>query len=458
MALRTARLAALVLTAALAPALALVPGLARDAWAQPAARPALIIAGDGAASQRLATELGAALPDPWVLGDGDAFARALGPRTRIGAALGNAAAREALVKKARAAVGGAGAAAVLLVRVTPVKNGRYVRLVLVAPNETEPALDSNVLVGAGDTDALRAALAPALTRLAPARSASASASASTSAPARSPSSPSSPVLPPPSGAAPPADEAEPALQPPAVKPSSRRELGPIFFLSAGGGSGARIFRYHDGLSANLRPYDLPASANLAVMVELLAFAPFGVPILRFVGLTGGFQYAPGISSQTATGASVSTTWLHVDGGARVRVPFGEDGRFVLGLAGGVVKERFAFGMSSLSASLPSVDYLFARAAADGRLRLGPVALLAGGAYLPAISGGDLAARFRAPGFAAVELSAGLAVPLGAHFEARAAGTYTRVFYAFKPQVGDGYVAGGALDHLVRAQIFATLML
>ena len=122
MALRTARLAALVLTASLALAPALVPALARDAWAQPAARPALIIAGDGAASQRLATELGAALPDPWVLGDGEAFARALGPRNRIGAALGNAAAREALVKKARAAVGGAGAAAVLLVRVMSWQN------------------------------------------------------------------------------------------------------------------------------------------------------------------------------------------------------------------------------------------------------------------------------------------------------------------------------------------------
>ena len=437
--LRTARRAALVVSVLLAPALTSLS--ARDAWAQPAAaRPVLVIAGDGAASQRLAAEIGASLPGPWVLGDGDAFARALSPRGGIGAALGNAASREALVKKARAAARGAGAAAVLLLRVTPVKNGRYARIVLVMANEPEPALDSNVLVGASDTDALRAALAPVLTRLAPAPTARSSASASGPAPAATPGP----------------DEAHATTTP--AEPPPRGVAGPILLLSAGGGSGARIFRYHDGLSSNLRPYDLPASANVAVTVEVYPLARLGVPILRGVGLTGGFQYAPGLASQASMGASVSTVWMHVDGGLRLRLPFGEDSRFVLGVAGGVVKERFAFGVSSLVASLPSVDYLFGRAAADGRLRLGPVALLAGGAYLPAISGGDLAGRFRKASFAAVELSAGLAVPLGSHFEMRAAGTYTRVFYAFKPEVGDGYVAGGALDHLLRAQVFATLIL
>jgi hypothetical protein len=434
MALRIARLAALVVTALLAPLL--TPALARDAWAQTAgARPALVVAGDGAASQRLAADLGA-LPDPWVLGDADAFARALGQRGGIGAALGNATAREALVKKARAAAQGAGATAVLLVRVTPVKNGRSVRLVVVAANDADPGFDGSVVVGPSDADALRAALAPVLARLAPAPAPTPSASAA------SPGQPGGPAVAPPPGDAPP--------------PSTGG--GPILLLSAGGGSGARIFRYHDGLSANLRPYDLPASGNVAVAVEVYPFARLAVPVLRGVGFTGGFQYAPGLASQDSMGTSVSTTWLHVDGGLRLRLPFGERDAFILGLAGGVVKERFAFGASGLSASLPNVDYLFGRVGADGRLRVGPVALLAGAAYLPAFASGDLADRFRKTWFAGVELSAGLAVPIGAHFELRAAGTYTRVFYAFKPEVGDAYVAGGALDHLIRAQVFATLVL
>ena len=50
------------------------------------------------------------------------------------------------------------------------------------------------------------------------------------------------------------------------------------------------------------------------------------------------------------------------------------------------------------------------------------------------------------------------VPLVSVFEMRAMAVYTRVFYAFHPEPGDLYVAGGALDHLVRAQLCATLLL
>ena len=41
---------------------------------------------------------------------------------------------------------------------------------------------------------------------------------------------------------------------------------------------------------------------------------------------------------------------------------------------------------------------------------------------------------------------------------RAQGVYTRAFYSFHPEVGDVYVAGGALDHLIRAHLLATLLL
>jgi hypothetical protein len=147
----------------------------------------------------------------------------------------------------------------------------------------------------------------------------------------------------------------------------------------------------------------------------------------------------------------------------LRLAFGGDpafgARFVLGLHGGIVKETFAFkGDPQLVAGLPDVDYLFWRAGADGRLRAGPIALMAGASYLPAIAGGALADRFRGTSFAAVELGAGLAVPVGSIFELRANGDYTRVFYAFHPVPGDPYVAGGALDHLLRARVLATVLL
>ena len=101
---------------------------------------------------------------------------------------------------------------------------------------------------------------------------------------------------------------------------------------------------------------------------------------------------------------------------------------------------------------------FWRFGLDNRLRAGPLGILFNGSFMPAISGGPLADRFRESSFAAVELGAGVALPVVRVFEVRGTVEYTRVFYAFHPQVGDAYVAGGALDHLIRAQILATLLL
>jgi hypothetical protein len=108
--------------------------------------------------------------------------------------------------------------------------------------------------------------------------------------------------------------------------------------------------------------------------------------------------------------------------------------------------------------LPDVDYVFWRFGLDNRLRAGPLGILFNGSYLPAIASGPLADRFRETTFAAVELGGGVALPLARVFEVRGTVEYTRVFYAFHPQVGDLYVAGGALDHLIRAQILATILL
>jgi hypothetical protein len=156
---------------------------------------------------------------------------------------------------------------------------------------------------------------------------------------------------------------------------------------------------------------------------------------------------------------VSTSWWRAEGGLRLRLAFGDDGRVIVGAHGGIVKERFGYeGDKALVPWLPDVDYLFWRAGVDGRVRLGPIGLLAQFAYLPAFKSGDLADRFRQTTFGAVELGGGLAVPVVRVFEMRATAVYTRVFYSFHPEVGDLYVAGGALDHLVRAQLLATLLL
>jgi hypothetical protein len=78
--------------------------------------------------------------------------------------------------------------------------------------------------------------------------------------------------------------------------------------------------------------------------------------------------------------------------------------------------------------------------------------------MPAWKSGALGTRFRDTTFGAVEFGGGLAVPIVRVFEFRATADYMRVFYSFHPTPGDAYVAGGALDQFVRAQLTANLRL
>jgi len=423
------------------------PGVA---WAAGAT---LVIVADAAASKAAVKGLGAILPEPWRLGDDAPLRRALataGQRTAAGVALGSKTGRDALATKARAAATEVDASAVLFVRVTATPGRRAVTLLLVSPNAVDPVLDTTVDAPTSDEGAaLLEVLGPALARLAPPKPSVASDARSDVA-ARPPSPAA--VSPPP-----PIVEGADRLSPP---PGPGRADHTILELAAGGGTASRFFQYHDGLSPALRAYDLGAAPNLVASAEVYPFARLSIPILRGVGLAGGYQRAVGLVSETSSGMSVSTVWWRAEGDLRLRVALGPDGRHLVGLRGGVVEEHFGFTTSdaSLTAQLPDVDYLFWRIGAFGRASLGPIALLVDAGYLPAIAGGPLADRFRQTFFAAVEASGGLAVPLARLFELRATATYTRVFYSFHPNPGDENVAGGALDNLVRAQLTANLRL
>jgi hypothetical protein len=427
-------------TAALSPSRALAgPPAASSAPAK------LVVIADAPVSRKAVAGLGSKLPARWTLGDDTDFRKALsaeGQRTSAGIALGSASGRAALAKKGRAAAEASGVAAVLFVRVTPKgRTKRAVTLLLVGRSSDEPLVDTVVEAPTSDDgDALVPALASALEKLAP-------------PPADAP-----PPEPGPSGSP---DKPGAPEEPSADKP--KIELGghetSILVFSAGGGIGARVFRYHDGLSPLLRSYDLSAAPNLVIAAEVYPFAHLSIPVLRGLGVAGGIQRAVGVSSETSTGTSISTTFWRVEGALRLRFTFGEDARFVLGVQGGVVKERFGFeGDKAIVPWLPDVDYLFGKVGVDGRLRAGPIALLAGFSYLPAVKGGTLADQFRDTSVGAIEVGGGLAVPIVRLFEMRATAVYTRAFYSFHPEPGDAYVAGGALDHFIRAQILATLLL
>lgn len=436
----------LVLAAALGVALPAAHVAAQPRSSSSSGPATLVVIADAAASKAAVSGLGSKLPDRWRVGDDDAFRKALasgGQRTPAGVALGNPAAKASLAAKARAAAGSTGAQAVLFVRVTPkTRTTRVVTMMLIAPGETDPVLDTTVEASVSDDGAaLVPALTPALQKLAPAAA----------APAGGPEPP------------PPSDTPAPAGDAPGDKPAASIPLGgletSILVFSAGGGIGARVVRYYDGLSPELRTYDLSAAPNLVLHAEVYPFARLTIPVLRGMGIVGGIQRAVGVSSETSKGTSISTSWWRVEGALRFRFVFGEEARFVLGVQGGVVKERFGFeGDKKIVPWLPDVDYLFGRVGVDGRLRAGPVGLLAGFAYLPVAKGGELSDRFRDTSVGAIEIGGGLAIPIVPIFEMRATAVYTRAFYSFEPVPGDTYVAGGALDHLIRAQILATLLL
>jgi hypothetical protein len=58
---------------------------------------------------------------------------------------------------------------------------------------------------------------------------------------------------------------------------------------------------------------------------------------------------------------------------------------------------------------------------------------------------DLYQRFRDASVYAVDMGLTLALAMGLGFETRLGAEYTRYVSSFKPQPGDQYVAGGALD-------------
>ncbi|MFT3770247.1 MAG: hypothetical protein QM820_32870 [Minicystis sp.] len=445
----TALLRRVAIAAALVAALPASRAFAGPPSSASAAPATLVIIADAPVSRQAVSGVGAKLPAPWKVGDDTSFRKALaaaGQKTGAGVALGNASGRAALADKAQVAAGQTGAQAVLFVRVTPKRNARVVTLLLVAPGSGSPIVDTTVETsGSDDGSELMSTIGPALSRLTP--------SSSSAAPSAGPS-----VTPEgkPQGAPVPGNPE--ALEKPAPTGLGGADRA-ILVFSAGGGSGARIFRYSDGLSPELRTYDLAASPNLVLAAEVYPFARLDIPVVKGIGVYGGFQRALGVSSQTTSGTTVSTSWWRAEGGLRLRLAFGDEGRYVIGIHGGVVKERFGFeGDAKLTPWLPDVDYLFWHIGADGRIGVGPVAILAQFAGLPAIKSGALADRFRQTSFAALEMGGGLAVPIVRVFEMRATAVYTRVFYTFHPEVGDLYVAGGALDHLVRAQILATLLL
>jgi hypothetical protein len=216
-------------------------------------------------------------------------------------------------------------------------------------------------------------------------------------------------------------------------------------LSAG--VAGRHFSYSDPIGNRLAPYTLGAAPMASFELEAYPAASSGIPVLRDLGFRGRVSRAFAFDSNTPQGVTLETSWTRFGGELRQRLLLPSSHPLEIGVFAGA--DASYFGMNAkaaVPALLPASRNVALRFGFDGRLLLGwRLSLLLGGAYLAVTSRGEIYEHFRSPRVAGVDSDGGFVVALGSGLEARLTGRYTRYFAKFKPQLGNRYVAGGALD-------------
>ncbi|APR86906.1 hypothetical protein A7982_12255 [Minicystis rosea] len=387
-------------------------------------------------------DLVASIPSAVHVVNVDAFAEALtkaGQRSAFGQALAQPKQRGRALAKIRKAGGSVGADAVIVARVRHDSGAIKVRLLWVDASD-EPALDDEVTL-AGDDHARRELFAQKL-----------------NAPMQKllPSKPEVAAPPPPPRAAPPPP-------PPPSRPAN--EVGTAIIIAHVGATvRGRWFGYNDGSSLNLVPYSGFPAPGPTVGVEVYPVASARIPIVSDLGLTFSYEraFAPKPTSAELEGSSA--TWDSLRAGLRYRLrvddlpfqprPDKVADSTMFGLEGGVGYERFAFATAKGGEvkDAPDVSYLYLHIGVDGRFPISRVAVTVHGSWLGALSSGATYARFRDASLGGLEVGGGLAVKIAAGFEIRASADYTRFFATFAPKFADPYIAGGAVDEMLKLRM------
>jgi hypothetical protein len=221
---------------------------------------------------------------------------------------------------------------------------------------------------------------------------------------------------------------------------------------AGGGVANRRFTYRDAVGNQPADYRLPIAPMASFGIEAYPAASSDVPVLRDLGIVAHVSRGFAFDSSTPQGVTLETSWTRFGGELRERLLW--PGRHALELGILVGADASYFGMTAkgpVPALLPAARTVALRFGVDARLRLAwRVSVLAGAGYLLTTSRGEIYERFRDPSVQGVDADFGFGVDLGAGFEARLSGRYTRYFASFEPELGDRYVAGGALDEQLQA--------
>jgi hypothetical protein len=352
-----------------------------------------------------------------------------GQRGEMGNLVAVKAQRDRLLSRIRKAATDVQADAVVIGRVRPRKGGgKEVWLLFVDAMPGDLALDEAVALPADGSDrrtALGVVLKAPFNELAP--------------------------PPPPPPPPPPEPVAEEKKDEP--KREAHDESTSLFKVGVALDLGGRWFSYHDGLSANLRPYSVFPAPILALSGEVYPAATTGIRVLKDLGVRARFGHAFGLKSATKDGAPIETQWNRFAVDLHGRLRTGEGYAPVLGAAIGFEWIAFWFNdAGAIANEVPGASYKNLRLGLDARIPIGRVGLGFDVAYLAPLSTGAVYERFKDPSVKGVDLGFKVGVGIWSGLMAEVGLDYTRYFSSFGPVPGDAYVAGGALDQLLALRL------
>jgi PEGA domain-containing protein len=217
---------------------------------------------------------------------------------------------------------------------------------------------------------------------------------------------------------------------------------------AGAGVGVeflwRRFSYQDPMTENLRPFEADGVPAVVVDAELYPWHALEEPkVLRSLYATLRLALGLPLTSTTATGGRVDTTWREMDLGLRWRQALGPGA--AVDLEAGYAQMLFTFGEGELAAEVPDVDYRSLRLAARGRIDVERITAWAGAEANVVLDGGVLATRFQESTVLGLGGSLGLTARIWRGLELRGAAHLTRFGWDFTSAAGDTYVASGGTD-------------
>lgn len=431
---------------ALTSALLLLPSHAQAADAKPIA-----VYVEGPDADDIRSELVDIVPKGLSVLDESTFSEALkkqGQKGQMGNAMAIAKQRTKLVPRIRKAVENAGAQGAIIARVRKTRSGgRELWVLWISPTSDDVEVDKAIALDGSADDhksAFKSELESILKPLAPNGSES-----SGSASGGEKDSPDEG-----SGGA--GDEKNEPEEGSASTRVANEVNTAIVTASLSYQSAGRFFSYSDGLSSNLRPYDVFGPPMVNAELEFYPGAIADIKVARDIGLWGTFSMAFALDSATEGGEPVGTSFYRAGGGLRGRIRFGDEpASATLGISAGFTLLNFTFDAAEpLASEIPSASYKLIQGGLDIRIPAGPIRLILGGNFLYPLSGGAVYERQRDASVLGIEAKGGVGIPLATGFELRLTGEYTRFFSAFKPVVGDAYVAGGALDQFVWIRIGA----